>query len=235
MRLELNAQRVTDAMNFYRKLFGWTSRPLHVPPWGSIPQIANGDRVFGNEFMAMGAFAPAHWKIWFSADLDMAENAAREGGGDLGQGVYQLGDLGHLLDARDRYGNHISAIDLAQAPPENDMPGDPCLAEFWGADVAKHADFVARFLGLECTLTPLGAKLTDNGIPRVFFRNVMFDLPRPILVPYFLSTGVGADSERAQRAGAVIQIHKETIEDIGELAVLSDPSGAFFGLVDPSK
>ena len=60
--LELNAQRVVDGIQFYQNLFGWTSRPLHVP--------VNGGRVFGNQFMSMGAFAVPRWNIWFSGDLE---------------------------------------------------------------------------------------------------------------------------------------------------------------------
>ncbi|NND41262.1 MAG: hypothetical protein HKO04_04205 [Silicimonas sp.] len=235
VRLELNAQRVTDAMRFYREVLGWTSIPLHVPPWGSIPQIANGDRIFANEFMAMGTFSTPKWMIWFSADLEKAEAAIRKGGGDPGKGIYPLGDLGRLLDGTDPAGNGISAIELNVPPPEQDRAGDPCLAELWGNNVAERAAFYGEVLGLEHALTPLGAKLTDNGVPRIFFRNVDFDLPRPIWIPYFLTTSVGGDCERSRRAGAVVQVHQEIIDDIGELVVLSDPAGAYFGLVDPGK
>lgn len=235
VRLELNAQRVTDAMHFYRQLFGWTSIPLHVPPWGSIPQIANGDRVFANEFMAMGAFATPKWMIWFSADPDRAESAIRNGGGDTGQGIYPLGDLGLLLDATDPDGNRIAVINLSDPPPKKDMPGDPCLTELWGTDATKHAGFYADVLGLDYVVTSQGAKLTENKEARIFLRNVPFDLPKPIWVPYFRSTGVGGDCERARRAGAIVQAHQEIVEDIGELVVLSDPAGAYFGIVDPSK
>ena len=235
VRLELNAQRVTDAMHFYRKFFGWTSIPLHVPPWGSIPQIANGDRVFANEFMAMGAFAQPKWMIWFSADLEKAEAAVKNGGGDLGQGIYPIGDLGHMLDASDPSGNRIAAISLNQKPPEVDAPGDPCLAELWGNDASKHAEFYGEFLGLKVVPTELGAKLTDGDVPRIFIRNAPYELAVPIWIPYFLSKGVGGDCERARRAGAIVQVHKEVVEDVGELAVLSDTSGAYFGLVNPSK
>lgn len=235
VRLELNAQRVTDAVAFYRKLFGWNSRPLHVPPWGAILEMTNGGRAFASEFMAMGAFAPANWMMWFSADLEKAQAAITEGGGDPGQGIYRLGDLGLFLDGSDPAGTRIAATSLDKAPPEKDAPGDPCLAELWGPNAAEHAEFHARVLGLECVSTSFGAKLLDDGEPRIFFRNVPFDLPRPIWVPYFLSTSVGGDCERARRVGAIVQVHKETVEDIGELVVLSDPAGAYFGLVDPSK
>ncbi|MGI9355100.1 MAG: hypothetical protein ACR2PF_08070 [Rhizobiaceae bacterium] len=235
VRLELNAQRVTAAMDFYRTLFGWKSIPLHVPPWGSIPQIANVDRVFANEFMAMGAFAPPHWKIWFSGDLEKAEVAIQEGGGDTGQGIYQLGDLGKLLDARDPAGNNFSLIRLQEPPPKEDAPGDPCLAELWGNGVADLAEFYAEVFGAESTRTTQGAKLTIDAKPQIFFRDCDFDLPRSCWIPYFRSTSVGGDCERARRSGAVVQVHKEAVEDIGMLVVLADPAGAFFGLVDPSK
>lgn len=235
VRLELNAQRVTDAMQFYRKLFGWTSTSLHVPPWGSIPQIANGERVFANEFMAMGSFAQPKWMIWFSADLEKAEAAILNGGGNTGRGIYPLGELGNLLDASDPSGNRIAAISLNHAPPETDAPGDPCLVELWGTNASMHAAFYGEVLGLDVVPTALGAKLTDGNVPRVFMRNVQFDLPKPIWIPYFLSKGVGGDCERARRAGAIVQVHKQVIEDIGELVVLSDTAGAYFGLVDPCK
>ena len=89
----------------------------------------------------MGAFASPKWMIWFSADLEKAEAAIRNGGGDPGRGIYKLGDLGHLLDANDPAGNRIAAIRLNDAPRETDAPGDPCLAEMWGASASEHARF----------------------------------------------------------------------------------------------
>jgi len=210
-------------------------RPLHVAPWGSIPQIANGDRVFGNEFMAMGAFSAPKWLIWFSGDLERAEKAIKAGGGDVGKGVYQLGTLGRLLDASDPNGNRFSMICLEQAPPDGDAPGDPCLAEMWGRDVADLSAFYANVFGLDPQDTNRGATLMDDGQARIFLRETDFDLPRPIWVPYFLSSSVGGDCERARRAGAIVQVHNEQVAGMGELVVLSDMSGAYFGLVDPTK
>ncbi|SPH24978.1 hypothetical protein DEA8626_04011 [Defluviimonas aquaemixtae] len=235
VRLELNAQRVTAAMDFYGALFGWTCTPLHVAPWGSIPLIANGDRVFGNQFMAMGAFAVAKWMIWFSGDLELAEQAIKRGGGETGRGIYSLGELGQLLDARDPAGNAFSLIRLRTHPPEHDSPGDPCLAEFWGPNVSDLAGFYADVFGFQSASTARGAKLSDGEDPRLFFRDTEFDMPRPCWIPYFRSTSVGGDCERARRAGAIVQVHKENVEDIGELVVLADPAGAFFGLVDPVR
>ncbi len=231
--LELNAQRVTTGISFYQALFGWTSRPLHVPPWGAIPNVVNGSRIFGNQFMAMGSFAPPKWNIWFSADLERAEAAVTAAGGDIGQGIHTLGDLGQMLNVSDPWGNAFSMIRLADDPPEYDACGDPCRAEFWGKRAAELPDFYAQVLGLKLTITPTGAMLSDGPTARLFFRDGDYEMP-PRWIPYFRTSSTGGDCERARRAGAVVQIHEETIPHLGGLVVLSDPAGAYFGLVDIS-
>ena len=235
VRLELNTQRVTAAFRFYQDLFGWTSRPLHVPPWGSIPLIANGDRVFGNQFMAMGAFAQSKWNIWFSADLDRALAEIEKGGGNVGNGIYTLGEVGEFIDVRDPQGHPFSLTRLRVEPPATDQFGDPCLAEFWGADASNKAEFFRDVFGLSLERTPQGAKLTDRGEARLFFRDTDFDIQPPRWIPYFKSAGVGGDCERARRAGAIVQVHREIIPGIGALAVLADPAGTFFGIVNPDE
>lgn len=233
--LELNAQRVQAGIAFYETLFGWTSRPLHVPPWGSMPNIVNRDRIFGNQFMAMGSFAAPRWNLWFSGDLHRAEKAIVAGGGDVGHGIHQLGDLGQLLNAYDNRGYPFALISLDHEVPPHDQYGDPCMAEFWGPGAVEGAAFYADALDLQAVETDTGIMLKDRSTPQLFLRNSDVDIHPPRWIPYFRSASVGGDVERARRAGGVIQIHPETVPNMGELAVLSDPSGAFFGLVDTDK
>lgn len=230
--LELNAQRVTTAIDFYQTLFAWSSKPLHVPPWGSIPNIVNNERMIGNQFMAMGGFATPHWKIWFSADLERAEARIKKLGGDAGQGIHQLGDLGMLINGTDSSGHAFSLMNPFREVPEDDQCGDPCLAEFWGPNDYATAEFYAEVIGLEYAKTPMGAMLTDEGIPRLFFRDTEFEISLPQWIPYFRTSSTGGDLERARRAGAVVQVHRETVENLGDVVVLSDPAGSFFGLVN---
>jgi len=230
--LELNAQRVTNGIRFYEQLFAWTSKPLHVHPWGCIPNIVNGERMFGNQFMAMGGFAVPKWIIWFSADLDRAESQIESLGGDAGQGIHQLGELGLLINGTDPQGHPFSLMKPSSDPPPGDQYGDPCLAEFWGPNAAQKADFFAQIIDLKCVETEHGAMLTDQDNPRLFFRDTDFDIHPPRWIPYFRSSSTGGDLERARRAGAVVQVHKETVPHLGDLVVLSDPAGAYFGIVN---
>ncbi|MFG5383912.1 hypothetical protein [Yoonia sp. R2-816] len=230
--LELNAQRVQAGIAFYETVFGWWSRPLHVPPWGAMPNIVNRKRLFGNQFMAMGSFAAPRWNLWFSGDLEKAEKAIIAGGGDVGQGIHRLGDLGLLLNALDNRGYPFALIALDQDVPAHDQYGDPCMAEFWGPGAIDAADFYAAALDLQAVPTDTGIMLRDRSTPRLFLRNSDVDIHPPRWIPYFRSSSVGGDTERARRAGGIIQVHPEVIPHMGELVVMSDPAGAFFGLVD---
>ncbi len=233
--LELNAQRVTQGISFYETLFGWGSRPLHVPPWGAIPNIANGSRVFGNQFMAMGSFAPPKWNIWFSAHLEHAETVVRDAGGDVRKGIHTLGNLGQMLNIRDPFGQSFAMIRLREDPPVSDQYGDPVRAECWGEYSSERVDFYANLLGLRRTNTTTGAMLADEDAPRLFFRDVPFESHAPGWIPYFRTASTGGDCERARRVGAIVQIHPEEVEHLGELIILSDPSGAYFGLVNTGE
>ena len=46
---------------------------------------------------------------------------------------------------------------------------------------------------------------------------------------------IGGDTERACRAGAIVQVRQHRAPHVGELTVLADPANAYFGLVDPSE
>ena len=184
--LELNAQRVTQAIRFYEDLFAWTSRPLHVPPWGAIPFIVNGDRRIGTQFMAMGAFAVPHWKVSFQADLKACEPRIRAAGGDTGQGIHSLGGMADVLDCRDPLGVQFQLMQFENDElPEDDRPGDPCMAEYWSPKALEVADFYATALGLERVDIPTGAMLTENGEPCLFLRQTEFEIQPPPLDPLF--------------------------------------------------
>ncbi|MEO0819174.1 MAG: hypothetical protein AAF074_02000 [Pseudomonadota bacterium] len=233
--LEINAQRVTDAVRFYRDLFAWGAAALHVPPWGSIPLIANQDRVFANQFMAMGAFSTPQWNVWFSGDLEAALDRIPALGGETDGQIKRIDGHSEEVQGRDPTGRPFNVIRLLEREvPARNRPGEPETAEFWGAEARRLAPFYAGVLGLESEETAEGACLRDAGEPRLFLRQTAFDIQPPRWIPYFRSVSVGGDEERARRAGAVVQVPRHTVPGLGELTVLADPANACFGLLDPA-
>ena len=54
-------------------------------------------------------------------------------------------------------------------------------------------------------------------------------------VRYFLTSSLGDNVECARRLGANVQVHAHTVEGLGQLAVLADAAGCYFGLYEPRK
>ncbi|MEM9060962.1 MAG: hypothetical protein AAGD13_10920 [Pseudomonadota bacterium] len=232
--LELNAQRVTEAMAFYRELFAWGLRPLHVPPWGSIPLIGSGERVFANQFMAMGAFATPLWMCRFSGDLERAASKIPVLGGRADGGIERIGDFAEQVYAHDPSGVSFTVINLLDRDvPQGDADGEPCAAELWGGEPDLLAPFYAEAFGLEIKRTDLGAVLTDGETPRLSLRKSEFEIAKPQWIPLFRTAGLGGDVERARRLGAIVQVHEHEIIGMGRAAILADPANAYFGLLEP--
>jgi len=229
--LELNAQRVTLAMAFYRELFAWHAAPLHVAPWGAIPLIANGPRTFANQFMAMGAFATPMWMVRLSGDVAAAPGRIAEHGGQADPGERIAGHATSVF-ARDPAGSTFTVIALDTDPPGADAPGDPCFAEYWGQGAARLAPFYAAVFGLSVTETATGAILMDGDTPRLALRETEYDIHPPRWIPCFQSTSVAADTERARRLGAILQVAEEALPGLGHRAVLADPANVCFGLIE---
>ncbi|GMG82075.1 VOC family protein [Paralimibaculum aggregatum] len=230
--LELNAQRVTRAAAFYGALFAWQMRPMHVAPFGTLPLIADGETAFANQFMAMGAFAPPRWLAWLAGDIDRA--AARIAA--LGAGKAELSEIpgnGRRLDARDPGGTQFGMISPEFEPWPAGRPGLPHAAELWAPDGAERAGFYADVLGLEARRTGWGAVLSDGAAPRLFLRSTRFEISPPRWIPYFRVASTGADTERARRLGAIIQVPDTHWPGMGRLAVLTEPGGTSFGLLEP--
>ncbi len=232
--LELNTPRSLIADNFYRDLFLWTSRAMHMDPWGIMPLWFNGKYEFANSFMAMGAFAPSQWNVYLSADVDVAESLVPRIGGNVRKGLHSHDGWGDLVDIEDPVGNRLTLIRRHsddQWPPQ---PGSPYTAELWTETPGRVVDFYAATLGLAARQTTRGYALHDNDVDRLFLRDLPFHSPPNPWIPYFRTASVGADMERARRLGAIVQVPLEHADGIGDLVVMADPAGTIFGLVTPS-
>lgn len=205
-----------------------------MPPWGALPTIGNGQRTFGNQFMAMGGFAPPVWLSWFAADVDAAARRIPALGGDAGRGPYDLGTVGRQLDARDPAGHRFGLITLREPAPVDDHPGDPAFAELWGAEPDRVAPFYAELLALDATSHDHGVVLSCDGVPRLAIRRSDVAPSVPAWIPYFATTSVGGDLERARRCGAIVQVARHTVHAVGDVVVLADPANVYFGLVGPT-
>lgn len=230
---ELNARRAPLGQRFYQQLLGWQARPIHVPPFGQLPQLLNGERTVGSVFIAMGAFAPPCWIPMLSLDPEGLAERVEACGGKVVEAPHQLGSWAQMGEITDPCG-HLTTVLWQNAGDEVDplRPGDLALAELWARDPDQVVGFYEALTGATARSTPLGYTLHLEGPthPAIAIRRNTFGLT-PCWLPLFCSVSVGGDGHHAERLGAVREVDTHDFHGLGRAAYFTDPCGAHFGLV----
>lgn len=232
--VEVNTQRIDQAEDFYLRFFGWTRNSAHVAPWGVLTLFKNGERPVGTSFLALAAFQPTRWNVFFSGTPDdAAQKAERLGGGVVARPADAPG-WGRTTEIYDPAGHAFTIIAL-ETPDVADpaAPGDLLMVELRAPDTTDLADFYVRLLGYDMQVMGNLTYLSSAGYPRILLRS---DPHAPLhhpWIPWFRSSSVGADQARAERFGAITQLAASRVPGIGDAAVLCDPAGGYFGIVTP--
>ncbi len=234
--IELQTQRPAEAETFYQGCFGWRLNVGHAPTWGALPVFRNGTRAIGSVFHSQAAFQASRWGVFFSGNPDEAmQRAERLGGGVISDPESSAG-WGRSCELYDPMGHPFSVIRLeGEDPSDPARPTEPVLVELRTPEAVSLASFYASVLGLEIRMFGEMAFVGSRAWPRILLTN---DPQGPVhhpWIPWLRSTAVAADTLRAERYGAVPQIRSTDIPGIGPSAILADPTGAYFGLVQPSE
>lgn len=234
--LEISTQRIAEAERFYTTFLGWNRGVAHVDPWGILTMFRNRKRPVGTSFLAQAPFQASRWNIFLAGDPDrIAQRIERLGGGVIAPPESATG-WGRTTEVYDPMSHAFTVIALdAEDPPDPAGPGDLLCVELRAPDATNLADFYAALFQYEVTRMGEIAWLSSQGYPRILLRNdPLAPLHHP-WIPWFRSASPAADEMRAVRYGAVRQLPSEDVPGIGVAAVLSDPCGAYFGLVKPTE
>ncbi|MEM6972620.1 MAG: VOC family protein [Pseudomonadota bacterium] len=250
--LELNAQRSAVAVGFYRDLFGWGIRPVHIAPWGVLPFFEQGGRPIGLAFSAMGAFAPPRWLPEFLDHPDDAHARVTGLGGEQG-GLTDSPRHGRFASLRDPDGCLFKILAPTGADaagelsevwfPDRLQPGGIWGAGLWAYRADRLITFYAALLGLQPRVlttdrhAPGGAvtALCAGGEIRLLIHDTDYEIARARWVPMVCSVSPGGDGRRAEVLGAVPQVPVFTLEGLGRIGVWSDPSGADIAMINPQS
>ena len=233
--LEMNTMRSAIAQQFYTDTFCWSVSPIQVPPWGVLPILSNKEKSFANIFTAMGSFAPSHWLCFISGNVDEAAAKGKEFGLDTG-GIQELGEWARIACMSDAKGNDFFVIEIQDGDPEDPvLNGSPYVCELWTKDPQEVVPFYESLFDLKAKKTDRGWSLydTEDELRLLVRKQLHEDGVFPGWIPYFRSCSVGGDRRRAEQNGAIENIYQETCPVIGDISILSDPAGGFFGLLNP--
>jgi uncharacterized protein len=219
-----------QAQGFYTRLFGWGTE-IFKPGEIDYTMISSGGSRHGGFSQAMEGAPPPHWLGHVGVeDLDETIAKAKNAGGKLAAGPFDMEDVGRMAILIDPQGAFISAYE-----GEGGSEGVFVWDELGTTDADGAQRFYEAVFGW--TTKDMGE---EYGGYRIFSRadeqvaGLMAN-PKPE-IPAMWKPYVGVDDtdaacKKATELGARVIVEPMDIPNIGRFAVLSDPQGAVFGII----
>jgi predicted enzyme related to lactoylglutathione lyase len=224
-----------QAQDFYTQLFGWDTE-LFKPGEVDYTMISSGGQTHGGFGKAMEGAPPPHWLSHVRVEnLEETIDKARNAGGKLAAGPFEMGEVGRMAIITDPQGAHISAYQ-----PESEQPGAEGVF-VWDELGTTDADDAQRFYGevFGWTASDMGP---EYGGYRVFNRGEtgiagFMTLPDATLPPqwqpYVAVDEPDATAAKAKELGGAVLVEPMDVPKVGRIAALRDPQGAAFGIIKP--
>lgn len=242
--VDLSTPDIKTATQFYRDLLGWTITPESSPMGDYYMGCVDGRQVGG--LMQAGPDQeglPAVWTVFFHVqDVDLTVERVLAGGGQILEPPFDL-PAARVAIAADPTGAMFGIIgnDAAVGPWLSDEPGSVCWVELMSRDPsAAEAFYAAVFDWKSETKATQGSYYTTfllDGDP------VAGMMLMPDMVPaeapsywgaYFAVSDCKATEQLAASLGAIVDVPTMPIEP-GSFAVLTDPTGAMFQIMQRSR
>jgi predicted enzyme related to lactoylglutathione lyase len=224
-----------QAESFYTELFGWGTE-VFKPGEADYTMISAGGGSHGAFAKAMEGAPPPHWLGHVRVDkLEETIEKAKQAGGTLAAGPFEMGEVGRIAIIGDPQGGHLSAYE-----PEGDGPV-PEGVFVWDELVTTDADGAQQFYEqvFGWTTSDMG---DDYGGYRIFNRGedgiaglmALPDASVPVhWQPYVAVDDPDATSAKAVELGGTVLAEAMDVPKVGRIAVLRDPQGATFGILKP--
>ena len=241
---ELTTPDVEATERFYDALFGWSIPATEQSEqFSGYRQAFQGERPVGGVMPQMQGGPPPAWTTYFAvADADTVAGLVSEAGGTVIAEPMDVGDLGRMAVFTDPTG---AAFGVWQAGSFGGSAvvqehGAPTWSELGTRDVEAARAFYAkvfdwRFEDREYergTYTRISAAGEPFGGMVDITERTPPEIPAHWLV-YFAADDAEATVTRAKESGGEIPAGPFEISEVGTIAVIKDPGGAFFAIIQP--
>jgi len=226
------------AQAFYGEVLGWK---VEGAPMGDFTYeiIKAGDTQFGGYAQPQGG-APPHWIGYLSVDdVDAVAKKVVALGGKIVDQPSDIPTVGRMARVADPLGARFNLFRSEMGDPADD-PGAPVQwMEMTTKDEARSLAFYQQLLGYDDETMEMGpgAKyhmLKKGDAPRAgLMKSPQPEIPT-VWTPYFKTDNCDAAVDRAKRSGGTIAMPGTDIPGVGRFAVIVDPLGAAFGILQPA-
>lgn len=223
------------ARGFYGELFGWT---YHEADMGDFvyPMIKVGERTIGGLMKMTEPGHPPHWISYVSVkDVDEAARIAKESGGTVGVAPFDVAEVGRMAVIGDPDGAWVSLLH-AENGDEANRPERPGVGEFcWETVSAKDPEaakaFYGKVLGWAVKPGPGGVDCFAAGEVMVADIQPATQMP-PSWLTYVVVAKLADSVARVEKLGGKVLVPHVAVPEVGNIAVIADPTGAVLGLFE---
>lgn len=245
---ELGTTDLAAGRAFYTGLFGWDAQEVPMGEGQSYLIFRHGGKDCAAAYTLMreqtDMGVPPHWGAYVAVDdCDAAAERVKRAGGQVLMGPMDvMGSLGRMAACMDPQGaafcvwqakDHIGAGVLNEA-------GALCWTELMTSDAAAARAFYGAVVGWTTQDVPMGPMVYtlwqraggENAGGMMQLTPEMGHVP-PNWLSYFQSADIDASLGKAAALGGTVVVPAQTVPGVGRFAVLHDPQGAHFALLQP--
>ncbi len=243
---ELVSSDPKASSEFYMEMFGWGRNDQDMGEVGIYTQFERGGAVTAAQYQLpaeqASAGVPSHWGQYVSvSDVDELTGKARDLGGEILMGPFDVADYGRMTVVKDPQG---AVINLWQSKANNgvgllDEPGSMCWNELMTSDTDGAGKFYTNLFGWTTETMEMG----EAGLYTMWTRGEgnrpgggMIAIPTdkgpipPHWLLYFAVEDPAASLAQAEKLGGQAIVPVTDIPNAGSFAVIQDPVGAVFGI-----
>jgi len=231
---DLLTEDVAAANSFYSKLFGWTIRPS--TPSSDYLVIYNNDKSIGGVTLHENTDPEALESLWLVTlsvrDVDNAMATTRRFQGKVLDGPFDVEGRGRMAIVEDPLGAPLILMRSSTGDPDDaaPVPGEWLWVDFFTRDLEKTKAFYAELVGYEFRELQVGEDHSHhffyqgNKRPRAGLVVHTWEDIDANWLPYVMVEDINRVIKEAGSLGGKLIMRKS------DVAILTDPSGAAFGV-----
>ena len=245
--VDVTSADLDRSVQFYEGLFGWEAERDPRQEAGGYTMFAlRGKHVAAGSPPPPGQEGvPSHWTTYLASDdADATAAKIREAGGTVMMDPFDVFDVGRMTIAQDPTGAIFGVwqpLAFAGAQLANE-PGTLNWNECQTNDPERAAAFYEQVFGYEIDEAPMGGagvyrvlKVDGRGIAGMM--EITPEMNADGVPPNWSTVFTVADTDetvrRAEELGGKALMPGKDLPEIGRLAVLQDPAGAVFQVLQP--
>lgn len=242
--VDLSSGDAAASRTFYSRLFGWDVEVSPDPQYGGYATAKIGDQRVAGIGPKVSPDAPTAWSIYIGTD-DAAGLARKitDAGGTVVMPPFDVGDQGRMAVFTDPSGAFISAWQGGLTSQfVSGVPNAYGWAELNARGLDRAIAFYEKVFGWTHSTSASGegteyTQFADHGENIAGAMEMNPQIPAEVpsyWMAYFNVDDVDAGFRRALELGAREMVSPQDYPG-GRFAIVSDPQGAAFGLLNPSQ